>query len=102
MIRRPPRSTLSPYTTLFRSKKFMETDKTLYYTDGHEVTVTDSGFKVRNTQYQLTGITRHGFSFISHQPAPHSVQLVLCAIIFFYGAMNILPPAWIQSVNIFG
>src|SRR5260370_29407746 len=27
MIRRPPRSTLFPYTTLFRSKLLLETDK---------------------------------------------------------------------------
>src|SRR5258708_24385976 len=29
MIRRPPRSTLFPYTTLFRSKWFLENEKTV-------------------------------------------------------------------------
>src|SRR5687768_17717741 len=32
MIRRPPRSTLFPYTTLFRSPKVSYTDKTWYLT----------------------------------------------------------------------
>src|SRR2546430_10597618 len=30
MIRRPPRSTLFPYTTLFRSKREVDTNKQLY------------------------------------------------------------------------
>src|SRR2546430_6853381 len=32
MIRRPPRSTLFPYTTLFRSKNFFEIDRNLQCT----------------------------------------------------------------------
>src|SRR5258708_26131626 len=94
MIRRPPRSTLFPYTTLFRS--------ILYYTDGHEVTITDSGFKVKKTLYQLNGITRHGFSIISPVRAPFTILMVLGAIIFGCGAMNFLPTAWMRSVSIFG
>ena len=80
----------------------METDKVLYYTDGHEVTVTDSGFKVKNTLYQLNGITRHGFSIISPHRAPYMTLMILGTIIFLCGAMNILPPEWMRSVNIFG
>src|SRR5437667_2154129 len=34
MIRRPPRSTLFPYTTLFRSKAAAKTGLTTDYTDG--------------------------------------------------------------------
>src|SRR2546426_2760129 len=31
MIRRPPRSTLFPYTTLFRSGRFQDADESAYY-----------------------------------------------------------------------
>src|ERR1041385_9553178 len=80
----------------------METNRVLYYTDGHEVSVTDSGFKVRKTLYQLNGITRHGFSIISPMRAPFTVLMVIGAITFICGAMNFLPQAWMGSVSIFG
>ena len=80
----------------------METDRILYYTDGHEVTVTDSGFKVKNTLYQLNGITRHGFSIISPHRAPFTTLMVIGTIVFMCGAMNILPVSWMRSVTIFG
>ncbi|MBI1767731.1 MAG: hypothetical protein HYR67_05100 [Bacteroidetes bacterium] len=80
----------------------METNKILYYTDGHEVSVTDSGFKVKKTLYQLQGITRHGFSIISPHRAPFTVLMVLGSITFLCGAMNILPTSWMRSVNILG
>jgi hypothetical protein len=80
----------------------METNRILYYTDGHEVSVTDSGFKVRKTLYQLNGITRHGFSIISPMRAPFTVLMIIGAITFICGAMNFLPQAWMRSVSIFG
>ena len=80
----------------------METDKILYYTDGHEVTITDSGFKVKKTLYQLNGITRHGFSIISPVRAPFAILMIMGSIIFACGAMNFLPVAWMRSVSIFG
>src|SRR3712207_8380025 len=43
MIRRPPRSTLFPYTTLFRSQEFASTSPFLYFAD-HE---TELAAKVR-------------------------------------------------------
>jgi len=74
----------------------------LYYTDGHDVTVTDAGFKVKNTLYQLSGITRHGFSIIAPHRARYTVLLVLGTITFACGAFNILPANWHQQVTIFG
>jgi hypothetical protein len=80
----------------------METRRTLYYTDGHEVTVTDSGFEVKDTLYQLNAITRHGFSIIAPHRTPYSVLLILGAIIFLCGAFNILPASWNQNITILG
>jgi hypothetical protein len=81
---------------------FMETNKMLYYTDGHDVMVTDTGFKVKNTLYQFSGITRHGFSIIAPHRAPYTVLLALGAVTFACGAFNILPANWHQQVTIFG
>lgn len=80
----------------------METSKMLYYTDGHDVTVTDAGFKVKNTLYQLNGISRHGFSIIAPHRAPYTVLLIIGTIVFACGAFNVLPPHWHQQVIIFG
>lgn len=74
----------------------------LYYTDGHDVTVTDAGFKVKNTLYQLSGISRHGFSIIAPHRAPYTVLLAVGVIVFACGAFNILPSTWHQQVTIFG
>src|SRR2546423_4795260 len=43
MIRRPPRSTLFPYTTLFRSQRPVVLWEALYNEFGHEVGMTEAG-----------------------------------------------------------
>src|SRR2546425_2041038 len=44
MIRRPPRSTLFPYTTLFRSEGvYAGIDPTIYHSPGHSILVEFSG-----------------------------------------------------------
>ena len=80
----------------------MDTDNILYYTDGHQVMVTNSGFKVKNTLYRLNGITRHGLSVIHPQRIP-SVLLTMGGIILFIsGVMNFVPPAWSTNINVLG
>jgi hypothetical protein len=54
----------------------MTTEKILY-TDGHDVTVTDSEIRVRKQFYRLDGITRHGFAIIK----PNLVPGILIAIL---------------------
>ena len=78
----------------------METNRTFYYTDGHDVMITDSGFRVKNTLYQLNGITRHGFSIISPHRAPYAVLMILGVLVFMCGALNFLPPSWTQPIVI--
>jgi hypothetical protein len=80
----------------------MDTEKTLYYTDGHEVSVTDAGFKVRKQLYNLTGITRHGLSVIYPPRMPFATLILLGSVVFICGAMNFMPAAWKTYVNIFG
>lgn len=80
----------------------METDNILYYTDGHQVTITDSGIKVKKTLYRLTGITRHGLSIISPPRLPFLVLIALGSISFIVGLMNLVPASWNTYVHIFG
>src|SRR5256885_8243477 len=49
MIRRPPRSTLFPYTTLFRSTYFFKFFEPLVH-DGHLYVLETPLFRVRNKQ----------------------------------------------------
>ncbi len=80
----------------------MDTDKILYYTDGHQVTITDNGFKVKNTLYRLNGITRHGLSIIYPARIPSTLLMVLGTVLFVCGSMNFIPNSWNTNVNILG
>jgi hypothetical protein len=46
------------------------TTERILYTDGHDVTVTESTFRVRKHFYRLDGITRHSFSIIKPSKLP--------------------------------
>src|SRR6266487_4398607 len=80
----------------------MDTDKILYYTDGHQVTITDNGFKVRNTLYRLNGITRHGLSIIYPPKIPSTALMILGTVLFVCGSMNFIPASWNTNVNVLG
>jgi len=54
----------------------MEHDKVIY-TDGRDVTVTDSTLKVRNHAYKISGITRSTFWPIRPERWPASLLLLL-------------------------
>jgi len=80
----------------------METDNILYYTDGHQVTITDSGIKVKKTLYRLNGITRHGLSIISPPRIPFLLLIVLGIISFMVGVMGLIPDSWNTYVHFLG
>src|SRR2546426_8145494 len=63
MIRRPPRSTLFPYTTLFRSQK----------PGNYEVTM---GFPLRDLLYDLCGGMRPGRTLKASIPGGSSVPIL--------------------------
>jgi len=80
----------------------MDTNKILYYTDGHEVMITDSGFKVKKTLYRLNGITRHGLSIIYPPRAPFAILIIFGSLLFACGAINFVPSSWGSNVTILG
>jgi hypothetical protein len=67
------------------------------YTDGHDVTVTDSTFRVRKHFYRLDGITRHGFSIIKPNKIP---GLIITAFGFAVVAGGISNWMWTSQPEI--
>jgi hypothetical protein len=79
----------------------MNSDEVLYYTDGHQVVVTNSFIKVRKTLYQLRGITRHGL-YIVHPPRVYQLALLIMgAAVFISGSLNLIPQSWPTQVRLF-
>jgi hypothetical protein len=69
---------------------FMTTENILY-TDGHEVTVTDSTFRVRKHSYRLEGISRHGFSIIKPSRVPAFILSGIGLLVLAMGISNLRP-----------
>lgn len=68
----------------------MEPDKVIY-TDGRDVTVTDSALKVKNTSYQLNGITKLSFWTIRPDRWPGILLMVLGIAAAVLGYLNMVP-----------
>ncbi|HWA35517.1 MAG TPA: DUF6232 family protein [Cyclobacteriaceae bacterium] len=76
--------------------------ESVLYTDGHDVTVTDSRLQVRKRWYQLSGITRHNFSILRPDKFPAILLLVAGSAIEVVGAADLIPVNWMSRVNVFG
>ena len=68
----------------------MTPDKVIY-TDGRDVTVTDSALKVKNTSYKLNGITKLSFWTIRPERWPGFLLLLIGITAVVLGIMNIVP-----------
>lgn len=68
----------------------MKTENILY-TDGHEVTVTDSTFRVRKHFYRLDEITRHSFSIIKPNKIPGLLVMAVGLASVTAAVFNLLP-----------
>jgi hypothetical protein len=72
------------------------------YTDGHDVTVTDSTLQVKNQEYKLNGVTGCGLKVLQPQRAPAIVLLVIGIGLIVAGLMNAIDPAIIPDMTIAG
>jgi hypothetical protein len=68
----------------------MATDK-LIYTDGHDVIVTESTFKVKNTLYRLNGITKLSLWTIRPDRWPGILCLLIGLTAVVCGVMGLIP-----------
>lgn len=71
------------------------------YTDGHEVTVTDTFIRVKKALYQLNGITRHGLLIIHPYRLAPFLALLLGAMLITTGAMHLIPASTIPNIVLF-
>ena len=70
----------------------MTPDKVIY-TDGRDVTVTDSALKVKNTSYNLSGITKLSFWTIRPERWPGVLLLLLGIGAVVLSILGLMPPA---------
>jgi hypothetical protein len=68
----------------------MTTEKVIY-TDGRDVTVTDSSLKVKNTCYQISGITKLGMWTIKPHRAPGILLMIIGIAAIVFGYMKMVP-----------
>ena len=73
----------------------MEPDKVIY-TDGRDVTVTDSTLKVKNTSYNLNGITKLSFWTIRPDRWPAILLLLVGLAAAAFGYLKMVP----QDMNV--
>jgi hypothetical protein len=79
----------------------MVADKVLY-TDGHEVTITDTRLQVKNQSYQLKGITRHGFQRIKPQRFPALAIILTGLLLCIVGYFNLVSVVYTETYNFYG
>lgn len=72
------------------------------YTDGHDVTVTDTTLQVKNHAYRLNGVTKCGMMVLQPQRAPGIILLVIGLGLLVAGAMQGINPAWVPDMEISG
>jgi hypothetical protein len=79
----------------------MVQDRVLY-TDGHQVTITDTIFQVRNMSYQLKGITKHGLHIVKPFRLPGFLLFLLGAFLVAGALLDFLPENFVSPVRVLG
>lgn len=79
----------------------MAGDKVIY-TDGHDVTVTDSTLQVKKNEYKLNGVTKCALFVIKPQRAPGIILLMLGLGLVVVGIMQLIPQGSIPDMEIAG
>jgi hypothetical protein len=86
---------------LNQKKNIMIPEKVIY-TDGHDVTVTDSTLQVRNHEYRLNGVIKCGMMVIQPRRAPGIILLILGLVLIVAGAMQAIRPEYVPDMEIAG
>jgi hypothetical protein len=73
----------------------------ILYTDGHQVTVTNSFIRVKKSLYSLEGITRHCLLIIHPDKLPALLVLVVGAMLITMGALHLIPKSTIPDVEFY-
>ena len=76
------------------------TSEKILYTDGHQVTVTNTFFQVKKDMYLLNGITKHGFLIIHPDRLPALLILIMGAMMLTLGALGLIPQKSIPYIEL--
>ena len=79
----------------------MVPDKVIY-TDGHDVTVTDTEFQVKKKTYKLEGIIKHGLMIMKPERLPAIIAIALGLIGIVVGLLELIAPTTIPDAYING
>jgi hypothetical protein len=74
----------------------------ILYTDGHDVTVTDTMFHVKNMSYRLIGITKHGLHILRPHRQPAILFMIVGVLILLCGILNLVPSNYLSSGVVLG
>lgn len=67
------------------------TEDNVIYTNGRDVTITDSIFEVGKMKYRLNGITKFSFSVLKPERIPSLLLLTLSILLMVSGFLNVFP-----------
>ncbi|HEY8933724.1 MAG TPA: DUF6232 family protein [Cyclobacteriaceae bacterium] len=70
------------------------------YTDGHTVVVTDTTLQVKNSSYNLNGITKHGLAIIRPQRIPAILLFLIGAALAICGVFKLTPESVKQQFTL--
>lgn len=78
----------------------METADKVIYTDGDQVTVTDSTFHVRKHDYRLDGIIKHGLYVMRPSRLPAILMVVAGLVLMLIGFAGVIPADTMRDITI--
>ena len=77
------------------------TQKGVLYTDGHEVTVTDSFIQVRKQLYMLSGITKLGYQVIRPDRFSALIGMILGGVLIALADLKLFPANLIDHIKFY-
>lgn len=69
------------------------------YTDGHNVTITDTQLKVKKRSYKFNGITKHGMFILKPRKLPAILLAAIGVVLAVIGFMGLLPPNNVPAIE---
>ena len=72
------------------------------YTDGHDITVTDTEFQVKKRSYKLNGIIRHGLLTLVPERIPGIILISVGVLAMLIGGLQLItydmmPGTWVNG-----
>jgi len=69
------------------------------YTDGHNVIVTETAIRVKNSLYRLKGVTKYKLSTLEPERVPGLILLAFGFLLMIVGIFSVIPPTMAQGLQ---